>query len=91
MSLCRSTPSRSGSEPVQLLVHVLTWPMNTGKHGGYNFWSGIGSGSPILVGLGAWAKHKNCHEKGCWRIGHPHPGHGFPTCRKHYRRPLVKG
>lgn len=29
-------------------------------------------------------KHLNCEESGCWRLGHRHPGHGRPVCRKHY-------
>jgi hypothetical protein len=71
------------------MVNILTWPMNTGKHGGYNFWSGIGSGSPVFALLVASAKHKNCHIKGCWRVGHVHPDHGWPSCRRHYRDELA--
>lgn len=58
---------------------------------GYQFWSGVGSdlGELTIVGaIVATAKHKNCHEKGCWRLGHNHPEHGFPVCRKHYKREL---
>lgn len=50
----------------------------------YNFWSGFGSdlGEVTLVGaIVAAARHKNCHVKGCWRLGHPHEG--VVRCRKH--------
>lgn len=54
----------------------------------YDFWSGIG---PVLFGqlpiLGAIIVHmkqKNCHVKGCWRLGHADPTHGYPACRKHH-------
>lgn len=58
------------------------------EHGnGYQWHSGFGSdlGQYTVVGavIGA-AKHKNCHHKGCWRIGHYHPDHGWPSCRHHY-------
>lgn len=64
---------------VQILLHPLA-----GR--GYQFWSGIGSGSPILAGFAVWAKHHNCHQSGCWRIGHHHPDHGLPVCRRHYHQ-----
>jgi hypothetical protein len=73
------------------LYHVLDWPMNTGANGGYNFWSGIGSGSPLLAGAIAWWHHVNCLEKGCWRKGHPDPEHGHPVCGRHQKRLLQKG
>lgn len=56
---------------------------------GYNFWSGI-AGSFILGG-GIWVgaitalRHRNCHVRGCWRIGrHPVEGTSFVVCRKHH-------
>lgn len=58
---------------------------------GYQWWSGAGSDLgeiTLLAAIVAVLKHKNCHEKGCWRLGHSHPEHGFPVCRKHYRREL---
>lgn len=67
------------------LYHVLDWPMNTGPNGGYNFWSGIGSGSPLLLGCALWWRRHNCHVKGCWRLQwHVHPDHGHPVCRRHH-------
>lgn len=54
---------------------------------GYQWWSGLGSdlGELTLIGLLAGAyKHANCEEPGCWRLGHRHPDHGRPVCRRHY-------
>lgn len=58
---------------------------------GGRWWGGPGSdlGEIGLFGaIAAAAKHKNCHQKGCWRLGHAHPKHGFPTCRRHYGHEL---
>lgn len=55
----------------------------------YGFWSGFGSdiGEVTLVGaVLAAARHKNCHVKGCWRLGHIDPDHGHPACRRHHSR-----
>jgi hypothetical protein len=52
----------------------------------YGFWSGFGSdlGEVTLIGaVLAGARHRNCHFKGCWRLGHPDPEHGHPVCRGH--------
>lgn len=65
-------------------MNIATWPMNVGKHGGYDFWSGIGSGSPILVVIAGYARHHNCHNHKCWRLGHPHPDHHWPSCKRHW-------
>jgi hypothetical protein len=64
---------------------------------GYNFWSGI-AGSfasdwqnltlPIMGAL--FLRHHNCHVKGCWRLGHPHPEHHWPSCRRHWDHELEK-
>lgn len=55
-------------------------------HGlGYDFWSGIGSGSPILAGVAVYWRHHNCHIRACPRLTyHPHPDHGHPVCKKHH-------
>jgi hypothetical protein len=57
-------------------------------HGsGYAFWSGIGSDfgeASILTALIIGLRHRNCHVKGCWRLGHPDPAHGHPACRHHH-------
>lgn len=60
-------------------------PLDPLHNDGYQFWSGIGSGSPLLVAAGVfWRKH-NCHVHRCWRLQwHAHPAHGHPVCRKHH-------
>jgi hypothetical protein len=62
-------------------------------HGvGYQFWSGIGSGSPILVGVVVLVRRHNCSVKGCWRLSfHTHPEHDVPVCRKHHPKGNLKG
>lgn len=46
---------------------------------GYQWWSGLGSGSAWLGGLAmVWHRH-NCHQKGCWRIVR----HGRTHCPRH--------
>lgn len=57
-------------------------PGKVGPGGGYWFWSGIGSGSPIFIVAIGWLRHHNCHEHRCWRPGHP-DADGKPVCRKH--------
>jgi hypothetical protein len=58
----------------------------SGPH--YGFWSGAGSdiGEITLVGaVIVAAKHANCHDKGCWRIGlHRVEGTPYKACRKHH-------
>ena len=59
-------------EPITILRDPL--------HGdGYQFWSGIGSGSPVFVILAAWWHHHNCHERRCWRIVR----RGQTRCHRH--------
>lgn len=58
---------------------------------GYQFWSGAGSDFgelSILIAIGMFFRHRNCHVKGCWRLGHPNPDHGWPACRKHHEHKL---
>lgn len=64
------------------LIHLHT-PLDPLHGDGYNFWSGIGSGSPIFIAMAAWWHHHNCYHKRCLRKGHPDPKHGHPVCRKH--------
>ena len=49
----------------------------------YGFWSGLGitAAGPLVY----W-RHKNCHEKRCWRLGHhPDPTDpSFKRCSKHH-------
>lgn len=65
------------------MLHWLQQTLLHPEHGGYNFWSGIGSGSPLLAGIGVYVRHHNCHVRGCFRLGHAHPEHGHPVCRRH--------
>lgn len=56
---------------------------------GYQFWSGIGANAFLLVWAVTailWARHHNCHVRGCWRLHwHPSDAHGgHPVCRKHH-------
>ncbi|HEV7133207.1 MAG TPA: hypothetical protein VGN27_05695 [Gaiellaceae bacterium] len=78
---------------------MLDW-LDPLKGNGYQFWSGIGSGSPILAAGLVWWHHHNCHVQRCWRLSwHPHPDHGHPVCRRHHpdgdssqvRRPAAHG
>jgi hypothetical protein len=67
------------------LYHILDWPMNTGPNGGYNFWSGIGSGSPIIAGIAIWWTKHNCHEHRCPRLSWHPDADGHPVCKVHHR------
>lgn len=49
---------------------------------GYQFWSGIGSGSPLLAVFAAYWHHHNCHVDGCKRLGHVLDGR--PVCKRHH-------
>ena len=52
---------------------------------GYQFWSGIGSGSPILAAVFILGRHHICRERGCYRfVFAAHPDHGAPVCRRHH-------
>jgi hypothetical protein len=58
----------------------------------YGFWSGFGSdieefGILGAIGAGVYqlVKKYNCHEPGCWRIGHyPAAGGQFLLCYRHH-------
>lgn len=66
-----------------LYLLALVTPLDPLHNDGYQFWSGVGSGSPLLAGLVAWWHHNNCIEKGCYRKGHKDPVHGHPVCKRH--------
>ena len=56
----------------------------------YGFWSGFGSDIAeitLVAGVIAFFRHRNCHVKGCWRLGHADPKHGWPACRLHHSNP----
>jgi hypothetical protein len=61
-------------------------PGKSGPGGGYWFYSGL-AGAAFLGLIPAsivFFRHRNCHVKGCWRLGHPDPAHGYPACRHHH-------
>ena len=77
---------------VGLFVHELGRPGATGPHGGYWFWSGIGSDlgelsiviAVVSTALLAYRKHE-CHIHRCRRLAwHPDPEHGHPVCKRHH-------
>lgn len=52
----------------------------------YGFWSGVGSDISeitLIVAVGGWYWHHQCHEEGCWRLGHPVDGK--VVCKRHLR------
>lgn len=67
---------------LHFLLHLLG--IDTQQSYAYDFWSGVGTQLAVLGGTLAALKHHNCHKKGCWRLGHVDPKHGFPSCRKHH-------
>lgn len=71
------------------LQHAVQW---FSLHGdGYQFWSGIGSGSPIIAFIIAAYMHRNCHVRRCWRIGHLDPANHHPACRRHHSHGHLTG
>lgn len=50
----------------------------------YDFWSGIATQMSVAVAAILVIRHKNCHVKGCWRLGHIDPKNHHPACRKHH-------
>lgn len=73
----------------------LLWDLFHPLHGdGYQFWSGI-AGS-FLTSLPGWIaagaiffRHHNCGHPWCPRLGHAHPDHGRPVCRRHFHSDLA--
>jgi hypothetical protein len=63
---------------------ILHWPVSAEHNGGYGFWSGIGSGSPILLAIVVFWRHHNCHEHKCWRMSWHPDAEGHPICRVHH-------
>ena len=50
----------------------------------YLFYSGFLGGVPVLAAVVLFARHRNCHVHGCWRIGrHPVTGTPYVVCRRH--------
>ena len=50
----------------------------------YLFYSGFLGGVPVLAAVAVFARHRNCHVHGCWRIGrHLITGTPYVVCRHH--------
>jgi hypothetical protein len=65
-----------------MLMIALLDPLNGD---GYQFWSGIGSGSPIFIGVLLFWRHHNCAVHGCYRLGrHRVSGTEHVVCRRHH-------
>lgn len=68
-----------------LAVHTGTL-IETGPY--YGFFSGFGSDIgevAIIGGMITFARHHNCHQPRCWRIGrHRIEGTDYVVCRKHH-------
>ena len=59
----------------------------------YGFWSGFGSDIAeitLLGGLIAAYRHRNCHVKGCARLGKPVAGTPYLACWKHHPDHVAK-
>lgn len=60
----------------------------------YGFWSGFGSDLGEITLLGAVIaayRHKNCHVKGCPRLGHIDPAVHAPACKRHHSHGHLHG
>jgi hypothetical protein len=66
------------------LAHILGLDDPSGYW--YLWWSGFGGrftlGGALIV---TYVRHHNCHERGCWRLGHCDES-GKPVCRHHHPR-----
>lgn len=79
------------------MVHWLqtawsTYVLHVEHNNGYQWWSGFGANFGEITVIGAaiaLLRHHNCEQPGCWRLGHRHPDHGRPVCRKHYHHDLA--
>lgn len=49
----------------------------------YAFWSGPFADVTIPAAFLGYAKHQNCHVKGCWRLGHKLDS-GDHACHRHH-------
>ena len=72
------------------LLHLLGVDNASGRW--YLWWSGIGSDLAYVGIIWAFARHANCHQPRCWRIGHlPVEGTPWKTCRRHHPSPPQRG
>jgi hypothetical protein len=68
-------------------MHDIAWVLGlTNASGGwYLLWSGIFGDVTIFAALAIFLHHRNCHARGCWRIGrHPVEGTPYVVCRRHH-------
>jgi hypothetical protein len=76
------------------MLHVLG--LDSGNSAWYLFYSGIFTvitvaASQLLRGYQE-ARHHNCHEPRCWRIGRfPVEGTSWTACKQHHPEPPSKG
>lgn len=64
-----------------MIRHFLDWFCLEGR--GYQFWSGIGSGSPILASVYLLLRQHTCRQRRCLRLVWGHHD-GIPLCRRHH-------
>lgn len=51
----------------------------------YLLWSGPVGDLGIFAAVAAYLRHRNCHRRGCWRLGrHPIDGTPYVVCAKHH-------
>lgn len=77
-----------------LFLHELLHPGSLGPHGGYWFWSGIGSDigeAAIVGGIVTLVRHHSCHIDGCRRLGHIDPAVHAPACKNHHSHRDLRG
>lgn len=74
-----------------LLIALRTYLVHPLHGNGYQWWSGEGSdlgeysiAAAVFAHPVIYLRHNNCHHKGCWKLGHRHPEHGWPACRDHW-------
>lgn len=68
---------------IRWIVHVIGLDDPSGYW--YMWWSGFGADLSMFVGVGVWYRHRNCHARGCWRLGrYPTTDGPWMTCRRHH-------
>ena len=69
--------------PFHILWHFIGGDSTTTPQ--YAFWSGFAGDLAIFGAVIAYVRHKNCHVKGCPRLGrHAVQGTDHVVCRKHH-------
>lgn len=85
LGLVHHTVAGHGLHGAKLVHHWLTsgadWFMLEGR--GYQFWSGLGSGSPVIVGVFVFWRRHTCSVVGCPRVIWKNHG-DMPLCRRHH-------